>query len=207
MPGRVLCPAALVQCGTPPAKLRHSCLVGALIAISPIQKPVARPPGMTSVPIHLSRVVQARELHSRTSPTNQPITTMKPPNRRRMIAAHSFSPRRSGGSSACGVSAAMIASGSPSRSRTVSASASDALGSIASDRWPSISASSSREPPGRETPSGAPQALQVFGGDRMEGVGSHLSTPFASRASTESRNRAHSTTKPPSAAWPSGVRR
>ena len=83
-----------------PRSREQNFLVVVPIAISPMNTLVARPPGMTSVPIHLSRVVQARELHSRIRPTNQPKPKMKPPNRSRMIAAHSLVPRRSGSSSA-----------------------------------------------------------------------------------------------------------
>src|SRR6266516_8039937 len=39
----------------------------------------ARPPGMTSVPISLSRTVQRAELHSSATPTNQPSTGMMIP--------------------------------------------------------------------------------------------------------------------------------
>ena len=80
----VLAPLALVQCCAPPAMPRQICLVGRpseILTISPTSKLVARPPGMTSVPIHFSRVVRARELHSRISPANQPKPKMNPPNR------------------------------------------------------------------------------------------------------------------------------
>ena len=89
--------------------------------------------GITSVPIHLSRAFQARELQSRINPATQPMPSAKPPSSRRKIAAHSRVPLRSatGGG---GSSAATISSGSPSRSSTFSASAFVASGASASVR-------------------------------------------------------------------------
>src|ERR1043165_3867805 len=61
----VACPAALVHCCRAPGMPEQIFLGGGKSTNSPMRRLVARPPGITRVPIHLSRVVQARELHSR----------------------------------------------------------------------------------------------------------------------------------------------
>ena len=200
-------PGALVQCSSTPAIVRQSVLVGVPSKISPMRALVARPPGTTSVPIHLSRVVQARELQSRIRPTNQPTAEEEAADQeqddrgpffgsatgRELVLRLGF-----GRDDRLGL-AELVENGECLGIRRTRV---DRLGQVPFDLGEQFP-----QPPGRETASGAAQALQVLGGERVQGVGRHLSTPFASRASTESRNRVHSITKPPSAAWPSGVRR
>ena len=207
MLGAVLCPPAGVQCCTPPAIARQSVLVGAPIASQPDEHAgrkaagddersdplVARGPGarapqqnQTGEPADTEEETAEQEQDDRGpflgSATGRELVGM----------------RRFGRDDRLGL-AELVEHRECLRIRRTRV---DRLGQVPLDIGEQFPPA-----PGRETTSGAAQALQILGSERMEGIGRHLSTPFPSRASTESRNRVHSITKPPSAAWPSGVRR